>query len=537
MKGLISIIVPVYNTERYLDRCIESVCNQTYQKLEIILLDDGSTDGSLAKCLQWQHDDERIIVVHKKNEKQGPTRDLGVKMASGEYLLFVDSDDWIERDYAELLYTSASSNQADIAFCDFDYITEKEDGGKTVLPKMCPIYLERAASVRENSDLLYLIAASLWNKIFRSDLWRKAEILQHTGGGEDACVCVKIIPMANKLSQVRKILYHYCYNPESTTNQLNYKQEYLEYMKIIRDEQKRRGWGSEIDYAIKKMVSSIIPYNAYSALIIKSNKEREFLRQYFVNMFEAEGDIANANSVVWGSFNLRCVVKEVMYFIPDSYMFSSLISLMSPDIDEIKFRHVNAFRKEAVEKEMKRAFLDEMFRYEYIFLDFMEERYDIFEISGNRYITKSEAFISGIIDGQELGRVIYNGSEEYMEYWKESCRKFSERLKANLSGQKIVMVRTRLAEWYGGYGSEKQFGTAEECRRKNQMFQEMENYFVKCYPNAIVIENKDNRHLYTEKLYPYGCQPWHLNEYWYSQMGKLIGEELKVRKDFRDGQD
>ncbi|WP_346687337.1 glycosyltransferase family 2 protein [Megamonas hypermegale] len=101
---IISIIVPVYNVEKYLKRCIESMLNQTFKDFELLLLDDGSTDSSGSICDKYAKKDTRIIVKHKKNQGVSATRNLGIDIAKGEYIAFVDSDDWIENDYLEKMY-------------------------------------------------------------------------------------------------------------------------------------------------------------------------------------------------------------------------------------------------------------------------------------------------------------------------------------------------------------------------------------------------------------------------------------------------
>lgn len=103
MKDLISVIVPVYNVEKYLDRCIESIVNQTYQKLEILLIDDGATDCSGEKCDDWAKRDKRIKVIHKENEGVSSARNLGIEKATGKYIAFIDSDDYVVSEYIEKL--------------------------------------------------------------------------------------------------------------------------------------------------------------------------------------------------------------------------------------------------------------------------------------------------------------------------------------------------------------------------------------------------------------------------------------------------
>ncbi len=120
MKELVTIIVPVYNVQKYLNQCLESIVNQTYKELEIILVDDGSTDESGALCDEWAKKDIRIKVVHKKNEGLGMARNTGLANATGEYVKFIDSDDYISLNCIELLYETMHREKVDIVYGMFE---------------------------------------------------------------------------------------------------------------------------------------------------------------------------------------------------------------------------------------------------------------------------------------------------------------------------------------------------------------------------------------------------------------------------------
>ena len=119
MNNKISIIVPIYNSEEYLTKCIESIICQTYRDLEIILIDDGSTDSSPDICDRYKSADERIIVIHKENGGNTSARKAGLAIATGEYVGFVDSDDWIEPAMYETLYGICSENNLEMISCGF----------------------------------------------------------------------------------------------------------------------------------------------------------------------------------------------------------------------------------------------------------------------------------------------------------------------------------------------------------------------------------------------------------------------------------
>ena len=124
MKPLVSIIIPVYQVEKYLDKCIASVVGQTYQNLQIILVDDGSTDRSPAICDNWKEQDSRITVIHQPNGGLSRARNAGLKIATGEFVGLVDSDDWIEPLMIETLLSALQETAADIAVGGFEGFAE-----------------------------------------------------------------------------------------------------------------------------------------------------------------------------------------------------------------------------------------------------------------------------------------------------------------------------------------------------------------------------------------------------------------------------
>lgn len=117
--ALISVVVPVYKAEKYIDECIESIVNQTYRNLEIILVDDGSPDRCPKICDEWAFRDERIKVIHQTNKGAAAARNAGIKVASGQYIGFVDSDDYIDKTMYEVLYEGIGKSDAQISCCYF----------------------------------------------------------------------------------------------------------------------------------------------------------------------------------------------------------------------------------------------------------------------------------------------------------------------------------------------------------------------------------------------------------------------------------
>ena len=125
-KKVVSVIVPIYNIERYINRCIDSILDQTYTLLEIILVDDGSTDNCSQICDDYAKKDQRIIVIHKKNSGLSDARNSGIEVAHGDYLMFVDGDDWIRKDMISLLIRSVQKNNVKLGMCGYYKVNESD---------------------------------------------------------------------------------------------------------------------------------------------------------------------------------------------------------------------------------------------------------------------------------------------------------------------------------------------------------------------------------------------------------------------------
>ena len=125
-KKLVTVVVPIYNVERYLEKCLTSIILQTYKNLEVILVNDGSTDNSLNICKEFEKEDSRIRIISQENKGLSVARNVGIENAKGEYIAFVDSDDFISCKFIENLYNESIRNNSDIVCCDFYYVNELE---------------------------------------------------------------------------------------------------------------------------------------------------------------------------------------------------------------------------------------------------------------------------------------------------------------------------------------------------------------------------------------------------------------------------
>lgn len=171
----ISVIVPIYNVEKFIRRCLDSIINQTMKDLEIILVDDGSTDNSGVICDEYAKLDNRIIVIHKENGGISSARNRGLDVATGEWIAFVDSDDYIEEDMYEVLYKTAIEENVDICTCFFKYLTL--DNKILFNPIQEQLNINGKCNSKEFLNLIYKdeymngICVATWNKIYKKNIF------------------------------------------------------------------------------------------------------------------------------------------------------------------------------------------------------------------------------------------------------------------------------------------------------------------------------------------------------------------------------
>lgn len=205
---LISVIVTVYNIENYIARCIQSIQNQTYKELEIILVDDGSTDKSGEICDSYAKQDARIKVIHKKNSGPGGARNAGLNIAAGDYLTFVDGDDWIDNSMYEVLLGLISKHSADLAVCRYRCIYE--NGQKDASTDQIILY-EKPYEIlvqylKEEESIL--IQQAVWNKLYRRSLLNQVRF-EENKWYEDILFTTSVLTNTKKAVYCDQALYNY----------------------------------------------------------------------------------------------------------------------------------------------------------------------------------------------------------------------------------------------------------------------------------------------------------------------------------------
>ena len=269
----VSIIVPVYNVEKYIEKCLESLVNQTLEDIEIIVVNDGTKDNSKEKILQYlEKNPQKIVYLEKENGGLSDARNYGMKVAKGEYIAFLDSDDYIEKNMYEEMYKKAKEENSDMVECDFlwEYlnsekkvIKQKKDIGK--------IY-------ESKKQMLVDVRVVAWNKIIKREILEKTKIQFPVGlRYEDVEFTYKLIPHLNKVSFVKKCFIHYVQRKESIANTQNARtKEIFTVLENVIDYYKKNKWYEEYEKELEYIYTRFLLCSSLKRMCkIEDKKERK----------------------------------------------------------------------------------------------------------------------------------------------------------------------------------------------------------------------------------------------------------------------
>ncbi|MEI3337525.1 MAG: glycosyltransferase family 2 protein [Clostridium sp.] len=220
MEELISVIIPVYNVENYIEKCIYSVINQSYKNLEIILVDDGSTDKSGVLCDKYEKIDKRIKVIHKENGGLSSARNMGLDCANGEYIMFLDSDDFVETTILQELYSLCYKNNVEISICNYKYINNDKEEANDKEENAEYIYdnIEKFHKMFFEGKFFWMAWGKLYKRrVFNNFRFKENQIY------EDFYLIPRIILNTSKVAYTTKSLYYYTIREESIMGKSKYK--------------------------------------------------------------------------------------------------------------------------------------------------------------------------------------------------------------------------------------------------------------------------------------------------------------------------
>ena len=480
-KIAVSIIVPVYNVSKWLKQCVESVVNQTFANFELLLIDDGSTDDSGEKCDSWAEMDNRIKVVHKTNEGVPAARNDGIRMAEGEYLAFLDSDDWLDITFLEKMYGRAKETDADFVECD---IWRYHNISKTKTYAVC--YGSLGIDYSREEHMIYGNTA-IWKLLTRRSLWTENKITFSDCHSEATPVYALLIAKANRIENVREALYYYRrFREGSLTMKPKLEKEHeavgIRAFEYLLKNFRERGLDGRYEKNLERMIKYKMT-DLMAAFFYRMNKEdykplSKYYYEFIVKNFPGKKEI---RYLTWGGYNLTRVLWKAKY-LHDPYgrfNFSSFVSLMNPPEEKIDFSHKVRYREMMLEREIQNDFWEIMreMKSDYIIMNFLEERFDVLEYGGG-YLTKSDA-----LDGAKIelsgARIIKRDSEECRTLWERSALKFIQRLKEEYPKVKIVLVKDYLTETKGNLEQTRCFENIDEIRTINKILRQYYTYFEK----------------------------------------------------------
>lgn len=511
----ISIIIPVYNVREWLDECLQSIEQQSFRDFEVILIDDGSTDDSGQKCNQWSQKDSRFRVIHKENEGLSYTRNRGIKSAKGKYVVFVDADDWVDKDFLFELYNAAVESDADIAECD---IYRYNDVSKKKTYRTC--YGALGIDYTKDEHLVYGNTA-IWKCLIKKDLFEKFDIIFPDCHSPARAIYALLIAMANKVVNVRKALYYYrTFRKNSLTDKPRSVLENgravgtqaLEELIInFRKHQLDKIYEEQLERNVKYKLSDLLAANFYRREKEDFNKMVDDYQKLILEYFPNSKD---RDYVTLGGYNLNRVTwsLNMLHNPANRFNFSSLISIVE-EIKEIpNLKHKNKYREIMVYRDLSSGFWNVLKEQKpsYIFMNLIEERFDVCQYQGG-YITLSDAYEGAQIDIGE-GIVISRNTEECKKIWEKSCRVFIERITKEYPESRIVLIKDYLSEKIGDIDSRTDYENIEEIKEINKMLKEYYMFFEKECPSAIVVDLSFDDLYFTDKDYEYGAIPSHLND-------------------------
>ena len=273
----VSIVVPIYNVEKYLRRCFDSLINQTFKDIEIIALNNGSTDSSLDILKDYASNDNRITIIDNENLGVSKARNIGIDKASGKYIVFVDSDDWIDTNMIEVLHSNITKNNCDLVMCT--YVREFDDHSKEKIFNLPDVNLYVDDEVKEQllrklvgpvgkelANPEYLDAlGTVWAKMYKTSILKDKDLkfvdLKEIGSGEDTLFNIFVFNEVNKVILLNKPMYHYWRgNSNSITSRYipNFVEKRRNYFNYMKDFIKDNNLGNEYEIALNNRICTSV---------------------------------------------------------------------------------------------------------------------------------------------------------------------------------------------------------------------------------------------------------------------------------------
>lgn len=278
----VSVIVPIYNVDMYLKRCIDSIINQIFTNIEIILVNDGSLDTSPQICDDYARLDSRIKVIHKENGGLSDARNVGISVSRGRYLAFVDSDDYLDPSYLAVLYYAAERNGCDISSCNYAIYKQEKGTHKTInvrkpLPGMTTGKKICRLTIRDFRSRAYV-----WNKLYKRELFFNRDMIRFPKMYfEDTATTPRLMYYAKRVVVVDKCLYYYTKRKGSIVSHLDVKKmsDYINALGVLRNFFEKHGCYREFKWShrwLGFLMTIAMPFNIVRAFLLEKNPDNLF---------------------------------------------------------------------------------------------------------------------------------------------------------------------------------------------------------------------------------------------------------------------
>lgn len=307
---MISVIVPIYNVAPYLNRCLDSLRNQSYKNFEVIMVNDGSTDESGEIAKTYSKIAPQFVYIYQENKGQGAARNTGIRAAKGDYLAFVDSDDFVHKDYLKRLHEMMLSNGADISMCSVQRVWD--NGRRTTNA----ITNDGTRVIEDVSNYLVKGSFSVWNKLYKKNLFDGLTFPERMKF-EDFALLPRVIERAHKLVSSQDILYYYFWRSGSTTNAVKIQRDILKAQYILEDD----SFSQRNPFAIKIFfIRQVMGTFLWSLMQANGNKEevvsvmnRALARYPDLNEYMKDEFIGRKKSL-WGKLLIKGHYKSACIY-------------------------------------------------------------------------------------------------------------------------------------------------------------------------------------------------------------------------------
>lgn len=513
---LISIIIAVYNVENYVSQCIESVAAQTYSNLEILIMEGKSTDNSLKICREWEKKDSRITVVSRKDGGLGPARNYGISIANGEYLFFVDSDDYLPERAIEMLWLEVTDEQVDLVAGGFEIINEEGSIADIITPIRYGCN-EIIQNIQEKKFYIRRGIIAVWGKLYRTSLWKRTGLAMPAGAAEDMAVFPSIVVAANKIICCDFVVYEYRKGGQNSLSDdaRNYGEVYKVvdcYANWIKLQGKFLDYYNSLLFFSKREILNSLN-RLEETIDDKEIYHREFENVFYSKLKEHFGSDCLEDKLLLfpiGSYNTRWICNKAQPKSNKNHVaFTSTVSQFFNDNKPLVcFQTESAFRQRALlddcEKAVKSRLRKMSDTIDYVALDFMNDIYNAVELENGAVLAQSEVYDEAKKGDVSIERIVKWSSTEYFEMWKAACRHLCKLLK-NINCE-VILLQTRYVErYYDGYLFRK-FDNCKDIQEKNEKLESMEKFFLENCKNYVHIVPLSENAKYADVHFAYGCR-------------------------------